>query len=186
MPNWCQNEVYIKGDAEELKELLATASKPTEKEPNPVFLMDNLVPTPKELLEGEGWYHWRLENWGTKWDLEQGLDYGETRLIDQSDTTFEMDYSTAWGPNRIFWLTVSKQFPSLVIDLRYVEESMDFMGREVIQNGEYLVEDYYNEIPTEVYKKTGAILDDEGLVDWDIDQHYNLFDFFPDFTEELV
>jgi hypothetical protein len=197
MPNWCSNEVYITGDKQSLEGLMAQATKPTEKYPNPVFLMNNLVPIPPKLLEGEGWYDWRLNNWGCKWELIQddwgcqwelvpeNLEHGDTRLIDQSDTTLELDYSTAWSPNSEFWIAVSEQFPRLIIDHRYVEESMDFMGRNIYQYG-VLNKEHYNEIPLSAYTQTGATLNAKGEVDWDIDQSFSLFDYFPDPYKKLV
>ena len=67
MPNWCDNEVEIDGNAEELLELMTLARQPhysyEDSEHEVKFLMDNLVPMPKEYLDDTAWYNWRLENW---------------------------------------------------------------------------------------------------------------------------
>lgn len=189
MPNWCDNEVWITGNADELRELFREASKPNERydesEHAIKFLMDNLMPIPEGYLDDSRWYDWSIENWGTKWDLNQ--EYDETRVYyTEGDTEGGLNYLTAWGPNRKFWRSISKRFPSLRIDLRYVEEGMFFMGQEIIQNGETLDEAYFNDVPDELAVQAGAVLDAEGKVDWD-ESNLNLWELFPLIKEdELV
>jgi hypothetical protein len=195
MPNWCDNEVWITGNADELQELFNEASKPNERYDDPEhpikFLMDNLVPMPTELRDTTApqdkpnWYDWSLENWGTKWDLNQ--EYDETRVYyTEGDSEGGLNYLTAWAPNRDFWRTVSKRFPNLRIDLRYIEEGMFFIGQEIIQNGETLDEVYFNDVPTELCLTVGAVLDADGKIDWD-ESNLNLWDLFPLIKqEELV
>ena len=181
MPNWCENEVDITGDYEQLKELMTEASKPNlsfdNGESKPKFLMDNLVPVPKELLEGDGWYRWRLDNWGTKWDLNQ--DYDETQVhYEEGDTEAGLTYMTAWAPNRDFWLKVSERFPKLTIDLRYVEEGMWFMGQELYKGGDTIASVYHNDIPDDICVKAGAVFGEDGEIDWD-NSDIHLWSVFP-------
>lgn len=189
MPNWCENQVIIEGNADELKELFTLARKTPEDFDDSMevkFLMDNLVPMPPELLENGDWYEWRLENWGTKWDLSQ--EYDETRVYyEEGDTMADLDYQTAWAPNCDFWITVSERFPSLKIDIRYIEEGMWFMGHEIYQNGRILDRVYHNNIPDEVVKDCGEVVfDAEGNVDWD-NSEFSLWEAFPLIKEaELV
>jgi hypothetical protein len=170
MPNWCENEVWITGNADELSELFAEASKPHpvyEGSEHPIkFLMDNLVPMPEGYRDDSRWYDWSIGNWSCKWDLSQEWD--DTRVYyTEGDSEGGLNYQTAWSPNRQFWITVSERFPSLEIDLRYVEEGMCFMGQEIIQNGQVIEEIYYNDIPNEIYIEAGAVFGEDGEIDWD-------------------
>jgi hypothetical protein len=189
MPNWCENEVWITGNADELQELFAEASKPhkdyTDPEHPVKFLMDNLVPMPEEYNNDKRWWDFRIKNWGCKWDLNQEWD--DTRIYyTEGESEGGLNYQTPWGPNREFWLTVSKRFPSLRIDLRYIEEGMWFMGQEIIQNGETLDEVYHNNIPDEIAIQAGAVIGDDGEIDWD-ESNLCLWDAFPLIKEkELV
>jgi hypothetical protein len=188
MPNWCENEVWITGNADELQELFTEASKtPTDFDDSKEvkFLMNNLVPMPEGYIDDSRWYDWSIENWGTKWDLSQ--QYDDTRVYyTEGDSEGGLNYQTAWAPNRDFWQKVSERFPSLRIDLRYLEEGMCFMGQEIIQNGETIDEVYHNDISNEMYAKAGAVFDKDGDIDWD-QSEVNLWDMFPLIKEqELV
>jgi hypothetical protein len=51
---------------------------------------------------------------------------------------------------------------------------MAFFGRAVIEDGEIL-SDSYREITSEDYKIAGATLDENGDVDWDKTDEYDLY-----------
>lgn len=187
MPNWCDNEVWITGDANELKELFAEGGKPHylhNDEHGVSFLMDNLVPMPPEYLDDSRWWDFRIENWGCKWDLNQ--QYEETRVYyTEGDTEGGVNYLTPWAPNRQFWQTVSKRFPSLTIDLRYVEDAMWFMGQVIYRAGEVVDEVYYDDIPDEIAKEAGAVFTEDGEIDWD-ESEVSLWEVFPLIKKELA
>mgnify|MGYP002630036501 CR=1 FL=1 len=190
MPNWCDNEVDITGDAEELKRFMAEASKPHPLHEEVVFLMDNLVPMPEELRDTQApqdnpnWYNWRLANWGTKWDL--GQENGETQVYyEEGDTEAGLSYLTAWSPNQDFWANVSERFPKLTIDLRYVEEGMWFMGQVIYEGGDIVAEIYHNDIPDEIAIKAGAVLTEDGEIDWE-NSELHFWEVFPLIKKELV
>jgi hypothetical protein len=56
----------------------------------------------------------------------------------------------------------------------YADEGMAFFGRAVIEGGEIL-SDNSREITSEDYKIAGATLDEDGNVDWDRTDEYNLY-----------
>jgi hypothetical protein len=37
------------------------------------------------------WYHWRINNWGTKWESDS------TCILNESDTELEIEFMTAWS-----------------------------------------------------------------------------------------
>lgn len=55
-------------------------------------LLMEFLPTPKDLLEGEGWYNWNIKNWGTKWDV----DLENIERVDEN--TLTAVFESAWSP----------------------------------------------------------------------------------------
>jgi len=111
MPNHCYNELTITGDADKLSEI----------ENNVESLLDYLVPMPKELLDG-GWYEWRLNNWGTKWDI---YDHSVSRV---SPTKLFISFNTAWAPP-FDAIENGCERLGLEFDLFYLEDDgMNFTG----------------------------------------------------------
>src|SRR6056300_2071445 len=112
MPNHCYNELTITGDADKLSEIENSVES----------LLDYLVPMPKELLD-DGWYEWRLSNWGTKWDI---YDSNISRV---SPTELYISFNSAWAPpfNAI---EDGCERLGLEFDLFYLEDDgMNFVGR---------------------------------------------------------
>ena len=112
MPNHCYNELTITGDADKLSEI----------QNNVESLLDYLEPMPKELLD-DGWYEWRLENWGTKWDI---YDHHVSRV---SPRELYISFNSAWAPP-FYAIEDGCDRLGLEFDLFYLEdEGMNFMGR---------------------------------------------------------
>jgi len=96
MPNWCANNAeFNNDDVAEVAKLEAHLKYLDEKDKTDNIeagLFGYFVPRPPEFDEGESWYGWNCENWGTKWDInspQYSLD-GPT----MDDVTF----LTAWAP----------------------------------------------------------------------------------------
>jgi hypothetical protein len=166
------------------------------------FSLNGLVPMPSHLLntkaspslqkDGEfaqaiagnrdyeytDWYGWRLAHWGTKWDLNPDSMFLSPMIVNDDNASFSISYDTAWSPICDFWLKVSEMFPNVRIDNRYFEEGCNFIGQAIFEGGEVLA-DECGEITSEDYVKAGATLNNEGLVDWDEDQDYDLWSLFP-------
>lgn len=191
MPNWCDMVVEMTGDKETLEQIKAQGA---EGEGN-LFSFDNFHPTPdfentsgingKPLEEtvaewGKGregnfdnWYDWRIGNWGTKWDLAQD-EISVSDVNKLADGTYEFCVSgmTAWSPALELFTRISEQYPAVTITYRYIEEGMSFMGKAVIHNG--IIDDDCREITSADLLKAGAVLDEEGCVDWDKTDEYDL------------
>jgi len=82
MPNWCANNVTLRHADPAMIDRAA----------NSKGLLMEFLPTPKDLLEGEGWYNWNIKNWGTKWDV----DLENIERVDENTLTAVFD--SAWSP----------------------------------------------------------------------------------------
>lgn len=122
MPNWCLNEVDMYGKPEDIKaiaDLITSDESP--------FDLNKIIPMPKE-LEGTqptsgvpNWYDWRLENWGTKWNVTDGTtDVGEESI----HATFE----TAWSPPEFICYHLREKFPDVEISWFFREDGMQMAG----------------------------------------------------------
>ena len=121
MPNYCQNTLYVSHkNKAEIDRLFTEATK---KEPN---FFDAIRPTPPELLV-KGWYEWRVDNWGTKWNP----------IIDecdkQDDGSLRLSFDTAWAPPiKLYDFMTANGFE---IEAFYSEEGMCFRGSYTSEHG---------------------------------------------------
>lgn len=132
MPNWCENNLSIYGKIDDMRKLIDVI----KTESGEYELLERLYPTPPELLEGNDWYMWRINNWGTKWtesDLQVGQDYTEMR-IDKAVIAF--NFNSAWSPPIEAFDKIAKDYPKLIFCLYYEEPGMMFCGSNVWGNGE--------------------------------------------------
>ncbi len=76
---------------------------------------------------GDNWYDWNVRNWGTKWDVAVSDDdsYPDTELIVEEEWSDRIAYrfNTAWSPPSEAITTLSKQYPNLIFNLSYEEET---------------------------------------------------------------
>lgn len=82
------------------------------------------------------WYDWRVANYGTKWGMYDVEFCGFT-----ADKVAMFTYSTAWSPASQYFLTVSKQFPTLTFQHFYADEGGGFLGSETFRNGKCVKEE---------------------------------------------
>ena len=145
MPNWCYNRVEIFGDDEEL----AKIKKQVETKES-LFDFDTIIPTPnfdmipndkgelpevrdddlgktfniKQFPDGsqdDRWYHWHIDNWGTKWnscDCEVEDEGGVLRYT----------FNTAWGPPEPIIYKLRELYPDVSISAFYDEPGMEVAG----------------------------------------------------------
>ena len=174
MPNWCQNNLTI--EHEDRAKVMEFVHAYKEGK-----VCDHYMPVPRdekgEVITDESsphyWYTWCINNWGTKWDVDP-------TYVDLTDNKLSLSYDTAWSPADAVWEAVTVEFPSLLIQVNYLEEGMGFVGKTWYQGGEKILDEFYESIPEEMYVSAGATLDKDGKIDWDEDQTYNLFDVFDD------
>ena len=171
MPNWCENRLEISfsdiAQYAEFVEKVFTDSKGGIRPQQDDFpFLERLLPTPAEKLEisdfsGDGWYQWRLDNWGCKWDIASPFFN-----LDDEDLIISMSFDTPWAPPVDAITAISQMYPSADFRLMYYEMGMGFAGALKARDG--LSDDLYmNDIPKQVYVDLGVAFDDEGDVDWE-------------------
>jgi hypothetical protein len=132
MPNWCFNRLYVTGSKEDITAFKLACKKPgaDDNDENAKFSFEGILPTPQELLDKEdnadpgmpGWYNWRCENWGTKWDASD-VDF------DDNEDYINVNYSTAWGPPIEWVKTIAAKFPGLKFEGSYEESGSACYGK---------------------------------------------------------
>ena len=145
MPNWCMNKMTIKGNDLALSEFAFRMKKR--------FSLEKILPTPKKFLEDADkvitskieskadmpdWYNWRLQHWGTKWEITniEHSEQGAEMQLKDNGKTYSCEFDSAWNPPLIALEYLSKQIPDLEISLDYHDEMMNYTGRASFLNGD--------------------------------------------------
>jgi len=145
MPNHCYQQVHVYGPRFLVKELYDNLSKEEPQFCQVVLPMPfEQWLAPKSRLHGyevEGWYDWRVTNWGTKWDVVD-VEITQSLLLhdDEPDTddpwtmnaSFSFNCWTAWSPPIPVWDKLVEM--GLSVDADYQDEGLMFEGHYV--NGE--------------------------------------------------
>ena len=117
MPNHTDNRVILSHDDSQMIDNIYNVMNTENTE-----LCHYLIPEPRD-DEGEptsGWYDWRLENWGTKWDVY------ETHCTRMDASTLVLNFYTAWSPPiPVFDKLVDMGFE---VTARYLDEGWMFIG----------------------------------------------------------
>jgi hypothetical protein len=159
MPNHCQNKLTLQ-NGEDILNVISPYL--TKIPPNEVFGtsfyttyefdFQKIIPMDEKLLEGEEWYNWRVENWGTKWNGYDG------RITDDGST---FTFDTAWSPP----LPIIKKLAELTgetLVLQYIEYGMFFCGQYTAgQDGDF--DEFYNDIKSAPQE----LLDSLGYEPWE-------------------
>jgi len=123
MPNHTDNKVILSHADSKMIDDIYNVMNTDDTE-----LLNHLIPMPKE-LEGTsgfdengvtGWYEWRLQNWGTKWDIYDA----HCDRIDAN--TLQLYFNTAWSPPiPVFDKLVDMGFE---VTARYLDEGWMYIG----------------------------------------------------------
>ena len=160
MPNWCDNQITITGPNSVIdkiekivKEEENTDLSSKEKGETP-GLLQFMAPMPKELLDteagpiaktkaeknarqsrklefgAENWYDWRVNNWGTKWEVHEfyGVDRQYLTEQNEGESTISFAFSSAWAPPIGAYEKFLENNSNCFIRAYYYEGGCDFMG----------------------------------------------------------
>lgn len=168
MPNWCDNFITLGHDDPSMlvraKEALERGEFLQEFIPCPDDLTNTVSgnvgdPLGKEnhqtreelnlVLYGyRNWYDFRVEEWGTKWDV--GVDDGSVSELD--DGTIQASFQSAWAPPTTAYAKLENL--GFTVDAYYHEPGMAFCGHYV--NGEDDNYEYGNMTSDEIEQEIPA------------------------------
>ena len=165
MPNWCNNSTTLTFPTEEKAQefqdhitAMEADEETKDENGNSLSLLGFFVPEPQYNDTGE-WYWWRVNNWGTKWDVSLGsIDWVD-------DVTCVMNFDTAWSPPTIAYEAMEGQ--DIVVEASYYEPGMCFVGRFGSSGEREHYEFSDIEDPQELRDYIGEELDDDyGISEW--------------------
>lgn len=152
MPNWCQNRLIVSGPREQV-ERFKTDNAVLEHQA--VLSFGAMVPEPPEgdprrvssdsCEGGWDWYSWRVDNWGTKWDLASGTDLLEgdelqrmfgDELPENAEHALAYVFDTAWSPPLEWFRRVVPVYRQVYFELAFCEIGNDFSGLVMGSGGE--------------------------------------------------
>lgn len=112
MPNWCYNSITISHDDPAMIKRIVEHDKAPLQE---------LIPCPHDPETSDKWYDWRVNNWGTKWDIEL------ENLQDIDANTISATFDSAWSPPIEAYNALTAM--GFRISACYSEMGMAFAGR---------------------------------------------------------
>lgn len=123
MPNHVKNILEFVGSETEISKLKETISGYNEEEDIDMEIdFERIIPMPQDA----DWFHWRVDNWGTKWNA-----YEQEETIGN-----KMIFNTAWCPPTPVIDKLATMFPTLKITHRWASEDIGHCcGKRVYQNG---------------------------------------------------
>ena len=131
MPNHCDQQVHLSGPH---SLLLAIWEELTSTDPQ---LLHLIKPMPFEKYKenpDHSWYDWRVNNWGTKWDVADinGVESSFDRLpeaitgVKTEESWVSYNCWTAWGPPIPVWQAMHDL--GIEVDADYQDEGGIFEG----------------------------------------------------------
>ena len=142
MPNWCDNQITITGPNSVIDKIEEIVSDEKDTDgllnffhPMPKELEGTTSPSssadkPQPMVDGfDNWYDWRVENWSTKWDVNEFYGVDRQHLNDSLDeSTISFAFSSAWAPPIGAYEKFLENNSDCFIRAYYYEGGCDFMG----------------------------------------------------------
>ena len=157
MPNYCDNELTIKGRVSDIDKFLEECvTVTTSPFPNSdskdialqyYFDFEKVLPTPTFDNESQtdNWYTWRINNWGTKWNNCETYSF---RIAQTEEDMVELHtfFTTAWCPPDKIYAHLAEKYKdtTLEIEAKYYEGGCAFAGEISYHKGE-VTNSYYVE-----------------------------------------
>lgn len=165
MPNWCNNSIEIVGPRDKIKALWEQAIKEEDQgggllrgmRPEPNYDEVDVLPTFPGIVgnnepvdKGQSWWDWRVQNWGTKWEVGvEGLEFEQDEDGNYDNggkgphARITGGFTSAWSPPVTAFAFYAEQNPDVRMKLDYYESAMCFVGRAEFEDGEMLYDDCF-------------------------------------------
>ena len=146
MPNYCNNNIVITGPNSVIDKIekIAKGDKGDLLQyfyPMPKALEDTTAPLQKDATKEEkakakenlkkygydNWYDWRVENWGTKWDIMEFYNINR-KEIGEDESEISLGFDTAWAPALGAYEKFIDENSNCSLKAYYYEPGCDFMG----------------------------------------------------------
>lgn len=160
MPNWCENTLKVTGNPEQLKDFVSKVIT-IHEDGREELTMNNLYPTPPELLEvgapasytgdpkdeeAKAEFKKQLEELVTKyghtdwynWRVHNWgtkWDIGECFITENSDEEVVISFDSAWSPPLTFFRYASEQYPELDFSILFSEPGQEYCGLYKVGRG---------------------------------------------------
>ena len=125
MPNWCENRIKISGSTEKINKLWEKVESDG--------LLNTLRPQPNNLEEYEN-IDWRLQKWGTKWEVNTQ----DLCVEDNGDGTSDIygDFDSAWSPPIEAYIAFNEADNGCEVEGWYSEFGCDYCGLYNVREGD--------------------------------------------------
>lgn len=146
MPNWCENDLYVRGAEDDLARFKETMRGRNSHGEETLLNEEAIIPYPEHFRKldevarqyyeshpddrlnapkdgfNQGGYEWCIQNWGTKWG------FCNVELVSEGGDELQYTFNTAWSPPTPLIKKLGEIFPTLEFELRYFEGLMGFNG----------------------------------------------------------
>jgi hypothetical protein len=187
MPNWCNNNLYLSHDDPKMMEKAVEAwnsgkflgtlvPEPDYKEVKVKHTFPMNMATGQEKPDfvepDQAWWDWRVQNWGTKWDIGKSEDYDNSAQLNGGSMFVYFD--SAWSPPCDAYATLVEMGYS--IRAYYYEGGCAFCGKW--EDGD---DEFYN-IDTPEGVKTSVWVSEN--IPADIDSEMDIASSYESFEDE--
>lgn len=153
MPNWCANDLTIKGPKAVLDQIVRDHFREEDSGSGPIQRLSftSVIPYPEDWRKADeaaeearkqgnfgmikdgynsGGYEWCVKNWGTKWGA------CKAEFIKRTDRCLRQTFMTAYVPPYPVLQCLSHLFPKAVVTVKFYERGSGFQGKRVYIDGQ--------------------------------------------------
>lgn len=146
MPNHVRNIWHFSSERKQAQELLKfIQGENGELDFNSIVPMSKKMDHHKKTTEGISfhapaeidWYHWSIENWGTKWNAYEFKTTINDNGCAEGPVNVTIQFDTAWSPAMPVLNALSRKYPEIEFGYLYADEDIGSnFGVGSITNGE--------------------------------------------------